>query len=50
MANTEQGVFTNPQEGHVTVASGSGIFIMEVSLSEYNGLVKDANTLYLITS
>lgn len=51
MANTEHNVFTSPQEGHVTVASGSGILIQEISLSDYNALgTRDANTLYLVTS
>jgi len=51
MAETTINVFDNKSEGTVTVASGSGILIVEKTQAQYDALTtKDANTLYLITS
>ena len=48
---TELDVFSNVKEGSMTLASGSGIIVVEIDLASYNALeTKDPNTLYLITS
>ena len=44
-------VFSDVEEGTVTVANGSQINIVEISSAAYNALTtKSATTLYLITS
>lgn len=43
-------VFTQAQEGEISVAAGGGYTIQECSLAEYNALTPNASTLYVITS
>ena len=44
-------VFRDVTEGSVTLASGTGIDVVETDLASYNALeTKDENTLYVITS
>ena len=44
-------VFSQAQEGEISVAAGGGYTIQECSLAEYNSPTpKDASTLYVITS
>lgn len=44
-------VFSQAQEGEISVTAGGGYTIQECSLAAYNALAtKDASTLYVITS
>ena len=43
-------VFSQAQEGEISVAAGGGYTIQECSLAEYNALAPNASTLYVITS
>jgi hypothetical protein len=50
MATTTYNVFSEATEGDITIAAGSDYTIMEMTMTDYEGLAtKAANVLYVIT-